>query len=186
LVWMSFYRSRRVATQTYKIVLIMFLELKKARILLFVLLASLSFTAISETSIETVKDLRVLQRQSEAENLPVLLLMTAEDCGFCVAIRKHYLKPMIDSGEYASKILFRQLYIEDFSYLRNLQGDLVTGDSIALKYDVEVTPTILFINSNMQELGERIVGINSIDYFDKLLKTHISLARTHMLNKSKH
>jgi len=92
----------------------------------------------------------------------------------------------LDSGEYASKILFRQLYIEDFSYLRNLQGELITGDSIALKYDVEVTPTILFINSNMEELGERIVGINSIDYFDKLLKTHISQARAHMLNKSKH
>jgi len=164
----------------------MFLELKKVRFLLFVLLASLSFTAISESNIETVKDLRVLKRQAESANLPVLLLMTTEDCSYCDSIRKHYLKPMLDSGQYASKILFRQLYIEDFSYLRNLQGELITGDSIALKYDVEVTPTILFINSNMEELGERIVGINSIDYFDKLLKTHISRARAHMLNKSNH
>jgi len=164
----------------------MFLEIKKALFLLFVVLASFSFTAKSETSIETVKDLRVLKHQSESENLPVLLLMTAEDCSYCDAIRKHYLNPMMVSGQYASKILFRQLYIEDFSYLRNLQGELITGDSIALKYDVEVTPTILFINSDMQELGERIVGINSIDYFDKLLKTHISLARSHMLNKSKY
>jgi len=164
----------------------MFLELKIVRFILFLWLSMLSFSAISETHIETVKDLRVLKQQSEPENLPVLLLMTTEDCSYCVAIRNNYLIPMVESGEYASTILFRQLYIEDFSFLRNMEGKLIAGDSIALKYDVEVTPTILFINSDGEELGERIVGINSIDFFDELLKTHISKARAHMLNKSKH
>jgi len=164
----------------------MFLDLKLVRVVLFLLLSILAFSAVSETNIETVKDLRILKQQAEPENLPVLLLLTTEDCGYCVAIRNNYLIPMVDSGEYASTILFRQLYIEEFSYLRNMEGKLITGDSIALKFDVEVTPTIMFINSDWEELGERIVGINSIDYFDELLKTHISRARAHMLNKSKH
>lgn len=162
----------------------MFLELKLVRFVFFLLLSILSFSAISETNIETVNDLRVLKKQSD--KLPVLLLMTTEDCSYCKAIRDNYLIPMLESGKYSSTILFRQLYIEDFSYLRDLEGKLITGDSIALKFDVEVTPTILFINSDWEELAERIVGINNVDYFDELLKNNISHARVHMLNKPKH
>ena len=162
----------------------MFLELKLVRFVFFLLLSILSFSAISETNIETVNDLRVLKKQSD--KLPVLLLMTTEDCSYCKAIRNNYLIPMLESGKYSSTILFRQLYIEDFSYLRDMEGKLITGDSIALKFDVEVTPTILFINSDWEELAERIVGINNVDYFDELLKNNISRARAHMLNKPKH
>lgn len=128
--------------------------------------------------VETVSDMRVLEEQASASDLPVLLLFTAEECDYCEAIRAHYLEPMIRSGQYASSILFRQLYIDEFRYLRNHRGELVGGDQMALKFDVEVTPTILFIDANGKEMAERIVGLSGADYFDKTLTTHISQAQS--------
>jgi len=167
--------------------------------LLFFVSASLSTTSLAATSpgatsdsaasdsavtdrmalkLETVIDLRVLQKQAGSSNLPVLLLLTAEECDYCEAIRSHYLEPMIRSGKYDSSLLFRQLYIDEFHYLRNHRGELVGGDQIALKYDVEVTPTILFIDASGKELADRIVGLSGADYFDRTLDTHISQAQS--------
>ena len=158
----------------------MFSESIKIRLLLSAVLLCLSSVISAGESIQAVKDLGELKRQAESNNLPVLLLLTTDDCAYCEAIRKNYLIPMVESGDYSSTILFRELYIEDFSYLRNEEGELISGSSIALKYDVEVTPTILFINSRWEELSERIVGISSIDYFDKLLNTHIAQSTANM------
>ena len=153
------------------------------RICFILCFLSLSFSVNAGVLLETVKDWRVLKEQAESAELPVLLLFTAQDCDYCEAIRSNYLEPMIRSGKYSSSILFRQLYIEDYSYVRDKNGELIGGDQVALKYDVDVTPTILFLDSDGNELTERLVGLSGADYFDKLLSTHISLARTNLNNK---
>ena len=148
------------------------------------LLLQCSYGVVAATEIETVKDLRELKKQAESNNLPVLLMFAAEDCDYCEALRKHYLVPMVESGEYSSIILFRLLYIDDYSYLRDAKGKLISGDSVALKYDVEVTPTLLFVNSEMQEVAERIVGLSDFNYFDETLKNHIDKAKHFLANKT--
>jgi len=139
---------------------------------------SLNVQAANE--LQTVNDLRELKQQVETSNLPVLLLFSAEDCGYCDAVRDNYLLPMIKTGDYSSKILFRQIHIDEYHYLRNEKGELISAEAVALKYDIEVTPSILFINAQGNELSERIIGINSVDYFDELLSTHISQANRAM------
>jgi len=150
-------------------------------VLALMLLVSTSLnvaSASTESEVETVNDMRVLEEQASAADLPVLLLFTAEECDYCEAIRAHYLEPMIRTGQYASSLLFRQLYVDEFRYLRNRRGELVGGDQMALKFDVEVTPTILFIDASGKELAQRIVGLSGADYFDKTLSTHISQAQS--------
>jgi len=154
----------------------MILKLKLICTILF--LFSLNVQASNE--LQTVNDLRELKQQVETSNLPVLLLFSAEDCGYCDAVRDNYLLPMIKTGDYSSTILFRQIHIDEYHYLRNEKGELISAEAVALKYDIEVTPSILFINAQGNELSERIIGINSVDYFDELLSTHISQANRAM------
>ncbi|VAW65804.1 hypothetical protein MNBD_GAMMA09-3301 [hydrothermal vent metagenome] len=131
-------------------------------------------SVVSATTLETVKDLRTLKQQSETEKLPILLLFTADDCDYCDAIRQFYLIPMIQSGRYASLVLFRQLYVEEYTLIRDENGRMVGGDQIALKYNVQVTPTILFLDAQGNELVERIVGLSGADFFDHQLNQQIS------------
>ncbi len=143
------------------------------RCLLFMML-SLSLNVSAASEIKDVTDLRKLKQQSEQSKLPVLLLFSAEDCDYCEAIKQHYLIPMIQSGDYADKVLFRQVDIDEFAMIRDEKGNLMGGDQLALRYDVEVTPTILFINAQGKELVERIVGLSGADFFDYVLNDHIS------------
>ncbi len=148
------------------------------------LLMSSNLLAETEVQIETVEDLGVLKRQAENVNLPILLMFTAEDCEFCDAIRINYLQPMVKSGDYESTILIRQVYIEDYSYLRNAKGDLISGDVLAFKYNVDVTPTILFLSSTGHELAQRLIGISNIHYFGDTLDKHISMAKSALVKKN--
>ncbi len=135
----------------------------------------LSF-GVQASGIEAVKDMRVLQQQMNDSQLPVLLLFTTEDCEYCHALRQHYLIPMMQSGDYAEQILFRELYMDNYNLLRDAEGKLVGGDEIALNFSVSVSPTILFIDADGREVAERIVGVSGADYFDKTLQIHIRQA----------
>ncbi len=141
----------------------------------YLLLLSFSFNVAAQ--IETVEDLRVLKRQAETADLPILLMFTAEDCEYCDALRDNYLLPMIKSGDYDSLVLIKQIYIDEYSYLRNAKGELIDGGAFAMHYNVDVTPTILFLNSSGIELTKRLVGISNIYYFGDTLDKHISQAK---------
>ena len=151
--------------------------------LFLILFLSQSSAIKADEIVKTVNDLRKLKQQVETSTLPVLLMFTSEDCDYCEAIRKNYLLPMIRSGEYQSQILFRQFYIEEFNYFRDKNGELKGGDQLALKYDIDVTPTLIFIDAEWNELTDRITGINNHDYFDTLLSQSIAKAYKNFLSK---
>jgi len=133
-------------------------------------------TQISPT-VEVVSDLRVLKQQVNSSGLPVVLLLATEDCSYCQAIKENYLLPMSMSDEFKSKALIRQIYVEDFSYLRNLRGEIVGGDQIGIKYRLDVIPTVLFIDADGKELADRIVGVTNIDFYGSLLEERIAQDR---------
>lgn len=135
----------------------------------------LSTTAVAQSAFATVKDMARLKQQAAQADLPIVLLFTAEDCSYCDAMRQQYLIPMSHTEKYAELALFRQLYVESFSFLRNEDGELVGGDQISLRYGVDITPTVLFINAQGEEVAERIIGLSGA-YFQKTLETHIEQA----------
>lgn len=135
----------------------------------------LSTTAAAQSTFATVKDMGKLKQQADEADLPIVLLFTAEDCMYCDAMRQQYLIPMSHMAKYAELALFRQLYVESFSFLRNEDGKLVGGDQISLRYGVDITPTVLFINAQGEEVAERIIGLSGA-YFQKTLETHIQQA----------
>ena len=145
-------------------------------IAVFMFVLQYSSLSLASTDIKTVKDLTELKKQAQNSKVPVLLLFSAEECEYCDAIRTHYLKPMQQSEKYKDSILFRQVYIDEFFMIKNFDGHKITGDKLALNFDVDVTPTILFIDATGKEIAERLVGISMVDYFDKLLDMRITSA----------
>lgn len=144
--------------------------------LLLAIACIFSISVLATPSLQTVKDMRQLKQQSAVSDLPVLLLFTAEDCIYCEAIRKNYLIPMSQSEKYQNKVLIRQLYVDEYKLVRDEEGELVGGDRISRRYAVEITPTILFINAQGQEVARRIIGLSGADYFDKTLDASIQTA----------
>lgn len=80
------------------------------------------------------------------------------------------------SRAYSNKVIIRELKTESFFDLVDATGSKVSADMVALRYGADVTPTILFLDSTGQELSEKIVGLVTRDYFDRLLDDGINEA----------
>ncbi len=116
------------------------------------------------TTVQQVEDLDSLFKQSKLEKKVILLEMSASYCGFCRTLEAEIINPMIISGDYEN-VLIRNLEIDSYYDIKMPNGQTMTPSQFARSKNVFVTPTILFLNHKNEEVAERIIGINSVDYF---------------------
>lgn len=126
-------------------------------------------------------DLSLDARQVRASGLPIMLVFSAEECTYCELLEEEFLKPMLLSGDYGDQIIIRKLILDNGSYLRDFQGSQVDASDLSLRYRVPVTPTILFLDAQGNELVPRMVGINTIDFFGGYLDQSIAEARARLV-----
>jgi len=138
---------------------------------LLVILISISytpFTAYSDTRyreiIETT-DLSQLGKSSTETKRPILLLMSQEDCPYCIKLKQEILNPMVLSGDYRNRIIMRELMIDSVEEQRGFDGHELDALTLASEYGISVTPTMLFLGPDGKELTKRIVGINTLELF---------------------
>lgn len=96
---------------------------------------------------------------------PILILFSREGCPYCIQIKREILKPMLISGNYTEKIIIREIILDPTATLIDFNGSAIKASELTDKYSVEITPTLLFLGPDGNELAERIVGINTIELF---------------------
>ena len=131
----------------------------------------LSASAYGETSavLSTPADFNVTGRYALRERLPVLVLFSSSDCGYCTFVKEGFLEPMLKSGDYEDKVLIRIVNIDSGDDVRDFSGELVDSDDFAERYDVQLTPTVTLLDNNGNELVERVVGLGTVEYYGSFL-----------------
>jgi len=74
----------------------------------------------------------------------------------------------------------RKLMIDDGETLRDFDNHATDAASIAGKYQVWVTPTVLFVDSNGEEIAERLVGVSSLDFYGGYLDAALDQSRSRL------
>ncbi len=72
---------------------------------------------------------------------------------------------MLISGDYTERIIIREIILDPAATLIDFNGSAIKASELTDKYSVEITPTLLFLGPDGNELAERIVGINTIELF---------------------
>jgi len=140
---------------------------------LFLLLVSVCITGPSSAThtgstrhqIMETMDLAQIAASAKRTKRPIVLLMSRADCPFCVMIKREILNPMVLSGDYADRIIMRELMIDSDIEPRGFDGYELDAVIIAADYTITVTPTLLFLGPDGKELTKRIVGINTPELF---------------------
>lgn len=138
-------------------------------------LASTSAPADGVT-VPLAADLRADATRASSGGLPMLLIVTREDCGFCARLKRTVIVPMILSGEYETRVIIRELNIDAQEPLVDFDGNSVTPLGLAGRYDAMFTPTVLLIGPQGEELHERLLGINNDEMYLYYLDRAIDLA----------
>jgi len=122
-------------------------------------------------------DLRTESLLAKQKGLILVIEFSADDCTYCRKLEDLFLLPMQRNAAYGDKILLRAVSLSDFDSVIDFDGRSVTTAEFAARYDVTLTPTLIFLNADGQEMSEKLVGIWSEDYFGGFIDDRIDEAR---------
>ena len=115
--------------------------------------------------ITSLRDFSSVSKDAASNNKIIMLEISASYCDYCRTLEEEIIKPMLRSGDYTKNVLIRQLEIDDTYLLNNISGEKITPSKLAEKLKIKITPTLLFLDSNGNEVSERILGVYSLDFY---------------------
>lgn len=117
--------------------------------------------------------LGALAAQAQRQGQPLVLMVSLPGCPWCELLRRNYLIPMRKEGLHAFEFMIneRRLHIVDF------QAQRVTPSAFSERLKVSMTPTVLFLNAQGQEIAARIEGVASADMIGSILDDRLATAR---------
>jgi thioredoxin-related protein len=138
------------------------------------LLGTCSLTAAQEP-IPDADDLQRLGGNIRNDGTPLVLVVWAHDCPYCKVLDEQILRPLQASGELAGRALLRKIDL-DGAGLVDFDGQRIDSWSFANRYRAQLTPTVLFLDADGNELAERMVGISNVDFYPAYLDRAIDAA----------
>ena len=163
----------------------------------FILLPGLLFifslaraVEVTKISIAELSNLQVEARKVTQNQLPLLIMFSAEHCLYCETVKEEFIKPMLRGGHYTNKVLIRKLELDNHKTLKDFNGIGISARQLASRYKVFVTPTLIFIDAKGQQLTDPLIGIATVDYYggyldDAINKSLIALKKG-LSNPQKH
>ena len=139
-------------------------------------LAAVQVLALS-AGVSPAENFAALGERARSGRMPILLVVSQEDCPYCELLKREILEPMLVSGEYDGRVLIRELLIDAELPVRDFDGQAVAPDALARRYRARLTPTVLFLDDRGRELTERMIGINTVDFYGYYLDAAIDSAR---------
>ena len=120
---------------------------------------------------------------AKSRSIPLLIMFSQADCPFCHTLTEEILEPMLISGDYTDRVLIRELMIDDSRDLIDFSGKPIDPRAVFSRYLLYVTPSILLLDNQGNELAERQIGINTVDYYgyylDQAIDHALSKVRSH-------
>ena len=154
-------------------------------------LVLLSSANAAEVTLTDLSDLKSDAAHAKENKLPILLMFSASYCGFCSVVKEEFLKPMKISGDYTNKVIVRIVELDSFDDIIDVDGSIIDPEALAQRYNVHLTPTLIFVDSQGKELAQQMVGVTTIDFYGGYLDDAIdsSLAQlrgAHKLTQKSH
>lgn len=135
---------------------------------------------VSASELPVAADLQRDGQQAQEEHLPVLVFFSAKSCPYCEQMRSLFLEPMYSSGDYAGKVIIREVKVESGLTLRDFKGKKVSHADFARLHGISLTPQILFMDPAGKELVPALVGLTTPDFFSGYLDEAINAALARM------
>ena len=139
------------------------------------MLFALTFAAVASL-VAPAGDLQRTAELARGLRVPILLYVSRSDCSFCRRFEDDVLFPLVRSGEIDQKILLRELEWDRDAPVVDFTGQHVSAEKLARRYDARLTPTLLFLDHQGNELIPRITGYQASDYASYYLEQAVDFA----------
>lgn len=138
-----------------------------------------AFLPVAEAEGVSIPKAINLQKDSifaQEKGIPVLLEFTMNGCPFCEEVENEVLRPMLISGDYDNKVIVRNVKIDEETEITDFNGQKITYEELASRYNVFVAPTLVLVQGNGTAMGIEMVGVTTIDFYAAYLDQAIDEA----------
>jgi thioredoxin-related protein len=102
---------------------------------------------------------------ADRSHRPLLLVVTAPDCGYCQRLKNEVLSSLDSHRDLAKRVIIREMDLHSSGKVVDFNGELVRARMFLSRYGVFATPTVLFLDSAGQSLREPLVGYNGTELY---------------------
>lgn len=103
---------------------------------------------------------------------PLIVLVSLDNCPFCKIARENYLIPM--SREQSLQVV--QVNLGHTTAIIDAQGKRTTQAELIKNWQINATPTVLFLGMNGREIAPRLVGGLTSDFYGAYLQERVDQA----------
>lgn len=128
------------------------------------------------------EDMQVTDLSADARSLledgrVMLLIITRSSCPYCNALMKNVMLPLVKSGVWDGRVIFRELELDVSPEILDFAGKRVGATAFAERYGHPFTPAILFLDRCGREVNLRHNGYDGSDFFEFYLDKAVRQAR---------
>jgi thioredoxin-related protein len=129
------------------------------------------------TMIELVVNLQEQAALARKEGIPLLIEFSSPWCGYCEALEKEVLEPMLKNNQFRKRVILRKLEVNDYSSVIDFTGQSRLSVNLAMSMKVDLYPTLVFFNGRGEEIGQRLVGITVLEFVSDELEKGLAQAQ---------
>jgi len=151
---------------------------KRLASVLIVLLALIGTKTVFAAGVEIppVNNLNELGRISQQQGIPVVVFVSRDACPYCRTLRDTILVPMLTAGKFEHRAIIVEASLDQVNPFTGFENRQITAMDFGQFYRAEITPTLLFLDSEGREIGKRITGISNLEFYGHYLQMSINEA----------
>lgn len=134
--------------------------------------------------LQPASNLQDLSRVSKESQRPILLLFSQAFCDSCHRIKEEILNPMLLNEDDTRRVIMREMLIDEGQTFIDFDGSKRETRELFVDYDMVVTPTLILLDYSGKQLGEMLVGLNTVELYGWYLDEAIEYARQLVSSKS--
>ena len=121
-------------------------------------------------------DLKERAQSAKAHNKVMILYIGASYCTYCKKLNRDVINPMLSNKGYNQKVALTHIELDGTKLIIDFSGKAIDSDELVEKYNIDVTPTLLFMDNKGNEIAKRIVGYQNKDFYWFYLDQSIDVA----------
>lgn len=133
-------------------------------------LVGTQFLSAAGVEIPPANNLSEIGRISLQQNIPVIVFVSRDACPYCRTLRDTILGPMLTANKFEHRAILMELSLDRVETLTGFENKQMTAGAFGELYQAEITPTLLFLDSNGREISKRIVGISNLEFYGHYLQ----------------
>lgn len=154
----------------------------KLQSIIFAILVTFSFPN-SNNIIASNKSVSAINLHSIADaatksNQVIMLYFSAIYCTYCMMLNEDVIQPMMVNEGYLKKVRVVEISLDTDENITDFNNKTISIDVLQSRYDIQVTPTLLFVDNKGTEIVQRIVGYQTKDFYWYYLDEAINAAKT--------